>query len=161
MNKKTLFCALVISGLLTVWSHASGTSAPQMQSDSGNSGASASQNQVELSLYQQGLQATKANDFEKARDLFQQALDQDPYNPDILNMLAHSLRKLGKIDDAIDDYRKALAIRPDFPEAREYLGETYVQAALQQLDTLKSYGDSAKEEIEDLGEALADAAKKI
>jgi Tfp pilus assembly protein PilF len=158
MNKKTLLGALVLLSLLTARSQASGTGAPQMESDSGNSGAS---NQVELSLYQQGLQATKANDFEKARDLFQQALDQDPTNPDILNMLAHSQRKLGQIDEAISNYKKALAIKPDFPEAREYLGETYVQAALQQLDILKSYGDSAKEEIEDLGEALADAAKKI
>jgi tetratricopeptide (TPR) repeat protein len=159
MNKKIvlLFAATWSLGF-TGLSWASGSSAPQMQSDSGNSGAS---NQVELSLYQQGLQSTKANDFEKAQDLFQQALNQDPNNPDILNMLAHSQRKLGKIDDAIDNYKKALAIKPNFPEAREYLGETYIQAALQQLDILKSYGDSAKEEIEDLGEALADAAKKI
>jgi tetratricopeptide (TPR) repeat protein len=159
MNKKIVLLFAAIWGLgFTGLSWASGTGAPQMESDSGNSGAS---NQAELSLYQQGLQATKAGDFEKARDLFQQALDQDPNNPDILNMLAHSQRKLGKIDDAIDNYKKALAIKPNFPEAREYLGETYVQAALQQLDILKSYGDSAKEEIEDLGEALVDAAKKI
>ena len=96
-----------------------------------------------------------------AMDLFDQALKEDPKNPDVLNMLAHSQRKIGKIDQAIANYKKALELRPHFPEAREYLGEAYIQASLEQIGILKSYKDEGAEQLEDLTKALKDGAKSL
>jgi tetratricopeptide (TPR) repeat protein len=111
-----------------------------------------------VSLYDQGVTAHKNGDFQKALALFNQALTQDWNNPDILNMLAHTQLKLGMIDEALDNYKKALSIRPQFPEAREYLGEAYVQAALREIKTLKDYGSSGVQQAEDLTKVFKDAA---
>ena len=113
-----------------------------------------------VSLYDQGLSASQANDFQKALPLFEQALRNDPNNPDILNMLAHSQRKIGLIDESLANYKKALELRPNFPEAHEYLGEAYIEAALRELEVLKSYGPDAKEQLGDLTNFIKEAAQK-
>jgi len=104
----------------------------------------------EADVYHQGVAATKQKDYQQAVQLFQQALKSDPRNPDVLNMLAFSLRKSGRLDEAFDYYRQALEIKPQFPEAREYLGEAHLQAALREIQTLKSYGASGREDLQDL-----------
>jgi Tfp pilus assembly protein PilF len=119
------------------------------------------QTPAETSLYEQGVEASHNNDFQKALELFDQALREDPNNPDIINMLAHSQRKTGKIDEALANYKKALEIRPNFPEAREYLGEAYIQAALREVEILKTYGSNGKEELEDLTKAIKEAGEKL
>ena len=124
-------------------------------------GNNVSANQKTESLYEQGIDASKNNDYQKALPLFTQALNADPNNPNILNMLAHTQRKLGNIDAALDNYKKAIELQPSFPEAREYLGEAYIQAALAELDTLKGYGDSAKAQVDDLTKNIKDAANKM
>jgi len=113
-----------------------------------------------MSLYDQGMKADKAGDSKTALDLFQKALKKDENNPEIINMIAHSERKLGKVNEAIIDYWKALKLRPKFPEAREYMGEAYVQAVLTELETLKTYGKEGEEQREDLLKAFKDAADK-
>jgi tetratricopeptide (TPR) repeat protein len=114
-----------------------------------------------VSLYDQGLAASQANDFQKALPLFEQALRNDPNNPDVLNMLAHSQRKIGLIDESIVNYKKALELRPRFPEAHEYLGEAYIQAAMREVETLKNYGNDGKEEWEDLSGDIKETAQKL
>ncbi len=114
-----------------------------------------------VSLYDQGVDASNNNDYQKALPLFEQALRSDPDNPDILNMLAHAQRKIGMIDEALANYKKALSLRPRFPEAHEYLGEAYVQAALREVETLKNYGNDGKEQLEDLSEFIKEAAQKL
>jgi tetratricopeptide (TPR) repeat protein len=111
-----------------------------------------------VSLYDQGMEANKNGDYQKARTLFEQALSVNSNNPDILNMLAHTQLKVGLIDDSLENYKKALQLRPRFPEAREYLGETYIQAALRELATLKSYGKDGAEQEEDLEKEIKKAA---
>jgi tetratricopeptide (TPR) repeat protein len=142
-------------------SYASGTSSSSMQSHNNTDNSAYEKSQEIAGLYEKGIEAGKANDYEKAIDFFGQALDKDPQNADVLNMLAHAQRKTGKIGEALENYKKALAIRPDFAEAREYLGETYIQAALQEAATLKSYGDKGKEQLEDLTEAFKDAEETL
>ena len=90
-----------------------------------------------------------------------QASRKAPHDPDILNMLAYSQRKLGRTDEAIVNYHKALALRARFPEAREYLGEAYLQAALEQLRILKTYGADGEEGREELIEAFKEAAATL
>lgn len=113
------------------------------------------------SLYDKGMQADKSGDYQNALNYFQQALRKDRNNPDIVNMIAHSERNLGMINEAIDDYWKALKLRPRFPEAREYMGEAYIQAILKELDTLKSYGADGEEQRNQLIKAFKDAAAGI
>lgn len=122
---------------------------------------SPSASKATVSLYDQGVAAAQANDFQKALLLFEQALRNDPDNPDVLNMFAHTQRKIGLIDEALANYKKALELRPRFPEAREYLGEAYIQAALREREVLKSYGGDAKEELEDLTQDIKEAGQKI
>ncbi len=109
-------------------------------------------------LYEVGRVAVQAKDFSKAVELFTQAHQLDPKNPDILNQLAYSQRHSGKLDQAIENYKLALKLKPNFAEAREYLGEAYLQAALRELATLKTYGEAATEEHEELQAALKEAA---
>ena len=110
-----------------------------------------------VSLYDQGVEANKNGDYQGAKTLFEQALSTDSNNPDILNMLAHTQLKVGLIDESLENYKKSLQLRPKFPEAREYLGETYLQAALRELATLKSYGAEGTEQAEDLEKAIKEA----
>lgn len=122
--------------------------------------------QKAISLYDQGVAASKANDYQKAVDLFQQALKADPDQPDILNMLAHAQRKLGPMDDelmdaAMDNYWKALKIRPNFPEAREYLAEAYLQGIVKQITLLKTYGDKGKDQLAVLETAYQEVGKQF
>ena len=112
----------------------------------------------EADVYHQGVSATKQKNYARAVALFQQALQTDPHNPDVLNMLAFSLRKSGHLDEAFDYYRQALEIKPQFPEAREYLGEAHLQAALREIQTLESYGASGREDLQDLTKAFKSAA---
>jgi cytochrome c-type biogenesis protein CcmH/NrfG len=143
-----MFC---LSGI----SYASGTTPAAMESNE------QPKNPVAISLYDQGVAASKAKDYQKALPLFEQALQQDPNNPDILNELAHAQRKTGSIDEAIVNYQKALTLRPKFPEAREYLGEAYIDAALREAETLKGYGSAAQEELEDLTNDIKEASQKV
>lgn len=112
-------------------------------------------------LYKLGRAAIEANDFGHALEIFEKAQETDPENPDILNMLAYSQRKNGHLDQAIETYHAALKLRPDFPEAREYLGEAYVQAALREIETLESYGEEGEEALAELKEALKKAAASL
>ena len=114
-----------------------------------------------MSLYDKGVQADKTGDNKAALQYFQQALKKDKNNPEILNMLAHSERKLGMINEAIDDYWKALKLRPRFPEAREYMGEAYIQAILKEIETLNSYGKDGEMQKNELIKAFKDAAATL
>ena len=63
----------------------------------------------------------------------------DRNNPQVLNLIGYSTRKLGDVDKGIDYYHRALAIDPNYTKARQYLGEAYllkddVAKAKEQLD---------------------------
>ena len=179
-----ILAATFLAGSAIV-SHAAGTSssAPSWGSTSGPSSPSPSRSsaseasvpslenrnkpeekteeKLSVSLYNQGVTAGKNNDFQAALTFFEGALSEDNNNPDIINMLAHTQRKLGMIDEALANYKKALELRPRFPEAREYLGEAYVQAALREIETLKSYGSEANENLDDLTKDFKEAAETL
>jgi len=111
--------------------------------------------------YREGMEAVERRDFESALKSFRKAYARKRSDADILNMLAYSLRKTGKIDDALNYYHKALRKRPQFPEAREYLGEAYLQGAMRELKTRKSYGDKGTHAYQELTDAIKTAAAAI
>lgn len=125
-------------------------------------GSSSSSNDDKLKeYYSQGMNYIKSEKYQKAIKSFEKVLKIDSKDAAALNQLAFSLRKTGKIDQAIIMYHKALKIKPNFPQAREYLGEAYLQAALKELQQLKKYGSRANNEYQDLKKAIKEIPKKI
>ncbi len=112
-------------------------------------------------LYDKGMAAVKAKDYEKALEQFQAAEKLEPRNADALNMIAYSNRKLGRLKVAFTYYNKALAVRERFPEAREYLGEAHLQAAILQAQVLESYGDEGSAQLAELVHAFEAATAAL
>ena len=54
---------------------------------------------------------------ETAIELYQGLLIDLPGDPDVLLWLAHALKTVGRVDEAVDAYRAAAAARPDFGDA--------------------------------------------
>lgn len=78
------------------------------------------------SLIEQGWALAYNGKYQLAADLFH--LVRNKENPEALNGLGYSHRKLGQLERGISYYKQALAIDPDYVLAREYLGEGYVKA---------------------------------
>ena len=87
-----------------------------------------------------------------------------PDDPRVLNWIGFSLRKSGKVAEAMPYYDKALAKAPDFTPAHEYLGEAYLQMkdaakAKDQLAQIeKLCGNQTCDEYKDLSEAIIKSA---
>ena len=71
---------------------------------------------------------------EKAKKLYTQAFSKlekayksDKKNPDILNYMGFTTRKVGNFDQAEKFYLEGLKIKPNHNGINEYLGELYVQ----------------------------------
>jgi tetratricopeptide (TPR) repeat protein len=111
--------------------------------------------------YDEGMKLIRTGEYAKAREIFEQALREASSNPDVLNMLAYSQRKTGSIDLAIETHKRALRLRPNFPQAREYLGEAYLQASLRELTALQRAGRSATSEHAMLLRALHEALEEL
>ncbi len=77
-------------------------------------------------LYAQGYKLAKLGDYDGAIEILSAVKNHN--DPDVLNMLGYSNRKAGRIELGISYYAAALAQKPDFVKAREYLGEGYVAA---------------------------------
>jgi tetratricopeptide (TPR) repeat protein len=101
-------------------------------------------------------------------DRFPEALDvldslDNPNTPRALNYRGYATRKLGRTDEGIGYYLQSVALDPQYPQVREYLGEAYViegkfDLAKQQLATIeKLCGSKDCEYYSDLAKALDDA----
>lgn len=111
-------------------------------------------------LYNEGIVLAEEGRHAAALQKFRAAQELKADDPDILNMIAHSLRKTGKLEEAFATYEKALQLRDRFPQAREYLGEAHLQAALIQVQILRSYGAEGEAELAALLDALKRAANE-
>ena len=74
-----------------------------------------------------GAMHQKLGAFDKAIDLYQQALQLDPQNFEVLSALAMCQAKMGKTADAIISYEQATALRPGNPMEQKSLGDLYLQ----------------------------------
>ena len=109
-------------------------------------------------LYAQGWLLAKSGQYDWAITVLSAVQNQN--DPDVLNMLGYSNRKAGRVELGISFYSKALAQRPDFIRAREYLGEGYVAAgridlAKVQLDEIAKIGGTSSEEYKDLATVIS------
>ena len=64
-------------------------------------------------------------------DRYQEAIDvldllDNPNTPRALNYRGYATRKLGRTEEGIGYYLKSVALDPNYPQVREYLGEAYI-----------------------------------
>jgi tetratricopeptide (TPR) repeat protein len=109
--------------------------------------------------FEQAQVALKNQQYYIVIDDLQKVLQKLPNNPDALNLIGFSKRKLGHLDESLDYYKRALAQNPNHVGANEYLGELYLEmkdvkkaeerlAILQKVcGNCEEYGE-LKEEIE-------------
>lgn len=76
-------------------------------------------------IYASGVQLADAKDFPAALAMFRTAENQN--DPRILTGIGFTTRKLGDVDKGLNYYFAALTIDPNYVQAREYLGEGYLQ----------------------------------
>ena len=102
----------------------------------------------------------KKEKVDKAKKLYSQAFNKlekahvsDKKNPDILNYMGFTSRKIGNFEQAEKYYLKGLSIKPDHNGINEYLGELYVQTnridkANERLEILKNCNCNEYKELE-------------
>jgi tetratricopeptide (TPR) repeat protein len=100
-------------------------------------------------------------------DRYQEAIDvldllDNPNTPRALNYRGYATRKLGRTDEGINYYLKSVALDPNYPQVREYLGEAYIvegkyDLAKDQLAAIEKLCGSGCVYYEELAEALAQA----
>ena len=126
--------------LITLFLSTSLMAAGSDSSSSSSSSSSGSENSKE-SLYDDALKLVKRagklekkDKTEKAKKLYTQAFKKlekayktDKKNPDILNYMGFTTRKVGNFDQAEKFYLEGLKIKPNHNGINEYLGELYVQ----------------------------------
>ena len=99
----------------------------------------------------------KANKrYEKALEYLMKSNEKNPNQPDTLNYLGFTLRKLGNFEEAEKYYLEGLSIKPDHLGINEYLGELYVKTnridlAKERLEVLE---DCNCEEYNELKEVI-------
>ena len=152
---KTMKKFLVLLFVLSLNSHAFGAG-------SDNSTVSS-----ETALYDQAVKLVKKagklekkDKAEKAKKLFSQAFvklekaySSDKNNPDILNYMGYTSRKVGNFEQAEKFYLKGLSLKPNHNGINEYLGELYVQTnrvdkANERLAVLKNCNCEEYQELE-------------
>ncbi|MFQ5936762.1 MAG: tetratricopeptide repeat protein [Acidiferrobacterales bacterium] len=81
-----------------------------------------------VKYYNQGVEAQKQKDYDRAIELYEKALKIQPDFPDALNNLGFSLRSIAMqyMDEAMRAYEKALKLQNNHAEALEYQGELYL-----------------------------------
>jgi len=102
----------------------------------------------------------RAERFEEALDTL--SLVQDSNTPEALNYRGYATRKLGRTEEGITYYRKAIELDPQYAQVREYLGEAYValgniDLAKEQLSAIERLCGTECEEYKDLAEVIETA----
>ena len=110
--------------------------------------------------YAQAVKLIKAGNYAQAVPLLEKTVKANPTNADAYNYLGFSHRKLGDLEAAFDNYRRALDIDPEHRGANEYLGELYLelgelQKAEERLEVLNGACFFGCEEYDELKEAIA------
>ena len=144
---------LLLGGAVTMLPAADATAAGS------SSSTSSATTQADQRNIERGKQAIEAGDWERAATFLERAAESSPRNADVFNLLAYSYRHLGRLDDAFENYARALDLDPRHLGAHEYIGEAYLLVgdlakAEEHLTTLRDICASC-EETEELAEAIA------
>jgi len=98
-------------------------------------------------------------DYYAAMTHLENVLAATPDNADALNLMGFSERKMGKLEESLEYYNKALSLNPNHLGANEYLGELYlemkdVKKAQERLEVLKNACGGTCEEYTELKEKI-------
>ena len=90
-------------------------------------------------------------------DRYQEAIDvldtlDNPNTPRALNYRGYATRKQGRTDEGIGYYLKSVALDPNYPQVREYLGEAYV---------IQGKLDLAKDQLRTIEKALRNERLRV
>lgn len=77
--------------------------------------------------FKRGNELSLSGEFEQAVAEYEQALEIEPENVDMLSNLGVAYYNLGQLDKAIDQYSKAIEIAPDDADIHSNLAAAYVQ----------------------------------
>jgi len=167
MLDRKLLCGMVLGAvsMSAIWSLNSSTTLaaptkPREQPASTADSPEKASEKASDTAFAAGSQAVERGEYELALKSFEEADRIRPDQPETLNMLGYSQRKLGQLDQARESYLKALSIRPGFAQAREYLGENYLMLALREMRALGEQKDKAVIERKMLAEAFGRYAKQ-
>ena len=149
---------LLITLFLSTSLMAAGSDSSSSSSGSENSKESLYDDAVKL--VKRAGKLEKKDKTEKAKKLYTQAFKKlekayksDKKNPDILNYMGFTTRKVGNFDQAEKFYLEGLKIKPNHNGINEYLGELYVQTnqidkANERLAVLKNCNCDEYNELE-------------
>lgn len=90
-------------------------------------------------IYSLGYWQAKDGEYAAALDTLRSA--SNPSDPRIATMIGFSLRKLGRVEEAMGYYNSVLAAHPDRTTTRQYLGEAFLQIGAP---------DKAKEQLSEI-----------
>ena len=130
MNKiLTIFLTLFLSFNL----YAAGSDSSSGGGEGGEDVSKSSYKQA-VSFVKRAGKLEKKDKSDKAKKLYAQAFEKlekayskDKKNPDILNYMGYTSRKIGNFEEAEKYYLRGLEIDPNHNGINEYLGELYVQ----------------------------------
>jgi tetratricopeptide (TPR) repeat protein len=106
------------------------------------------------SEYNRGVRARIAKEWKAAEEAFRGAIARRAAFAEAWNELGYALRNQDRYAESLAAYDEALRLRPDFPEALEYLGEAYVKMgrledARRMLDRLRPLDAERAQELAD------------
>jgi predicted Zn-dependent protease len=119
-------------------SSSQGKSKPKSKTKSKSKGKESRLNQDEI--YSLGYWQAKRGDYAAALATLRSA--PAATDPRIETMIGFSLRKLGRVDEAMVYYQRVLAAHPERTTTRQYLGEAFLQIG---------EPDKAKEQLTEIG----------
>lgn len=113
------------------------------------------------SSYAEAQAAAREGRCEEALRLVHHALSLDPTDAEAFNLRGYCLRKTGDLAGAFRAYETALKLRPDFPEARAYLAEAHIDAAVALAAGLAEDGPEGAAVLGEVAQALRRAAATV
>tara|TARA_B100000902_G_C26845782_1_gene685662 strand:+ start:145 stop:636 length:492 start_codon:yes stop_codon:yes gene_type:complete len=162
MFKKIIITTFIYS-LLTINVYSAGSSGDDNNSNNKSNYEKAVTYIKTAKTYENDGKLKKANKkYEKARLLLIKSNNKKPNNPDTLNYLGFTTRKLGDFKNGEKYYLQGLSIDPNHKGINEYLGELYVATkrhnlAVERLEVLKG---CSCEEYEQLKAVIAGKPSK-
>ena len=109
----------------------------------------------------------RQGDYQKAKDLYEKLLDDNPSNTMFLNNLGNIYYDFGKVNEAEECYKKSLAINPMQYSSVISLGNIYVSNlkfnnALLAFESLKQeFGNLTSQQLSDINYRIAEAYRKM
>ena len=115
-------------------------------------------------FYAQAWVHAKTGEHQTALDLLWRIKNQKQAK--VLNYIGYNTRKLGRVEEGIGYYHKALAVNPNYNKAREYLGEGYLQTgnlakAKAELSEIETRCGRDCNEYQKLAKAISDFKTRL